>query len=436
MPSPDQPSAHRSRRIWIYLLVIFTFAIGGLVAWSLDEAPPDVSDLKFEPLALADTDNAYILLARVAEQADRLLTLSPDDKKILDTLSDGQAWNDDRVDEWLRALESVWPHYEQAARTPRSQAPIHTSPEATSPEIGHIQRLSQLSLLRARQSLRKNNPEAAIAQALISTEAGKRIAESRGSIISYLTGTAIQHFSLSIITEAARHPGCPVSVMRDTIKRLDETRTSHEALAYAFRSELYFCEGVLKIVESGGPDTPENSYLNNPLLRLGPGIPLIYKGNKTRRIYADQLRDAIRHIGTDSKSLMLYREYVSAYYKRRSYNPDNMVGRMVLNIVTPTASALIKTHHTRLSWLSAHQALIAALVYERENGKAPDTLDQLVPAYLDAVPQDYFTRAPLRYDAALGAIWSAGENNLIVTSPDRESRARDIIVWIHPRPAE
>jgi hypothetical protein len=347
----------------------------------------------------------------------------------------GETWDEDQVSKWLGALNLVWPLFEQAARTPRSQAPIPKSPEENFPEVGSIRRLSHLSLLRARQSLRQGNPETAINQALTTMDTGKRMTESRGSLITYLTGIAIKSSALPIIIEAARHPACPASVIRDTLVRIEGNRSPNDALAYAFRAELYFCEGVLKIVETRGMQSLAGNRDSNAAMRMAPRIPLIYKRNKTRRIYAEFLREALRQIGSDAASLKRYRERQNAYLKNFRYNPDNLIGRMILNIVTPTTAALVKTQITDQSRLSAHQSQLAALLYQREHGKAPDSLEQLVPAYLDSVPQDYFTRAPIKDDATLGAIWSAGENNLTVSSPEQKAERRDIILWLQAKPA-
>jgi hypothetical protein len=378
-PPPLPRSARRPDRSWRYLLLAFTLATGGFIFWCIDEPPPDVSDLQFEPLALTATDNAYVLLTRASEQADQKLVLDSDDEELLSEINTGEPWNEDKVAAWLSALEPVWPLYEQAARTPLSQAPIPKSPEDLFPEIGRIRQLSQLSLLRARRSLRQNDPETAIAQALITMEAGKRMTESRGSLITYLTGIAIKSSALPIIVEAARHPACPTSAIRESIVRIETNRSPDEALAYAFRAELYFGEGVFKIVESRGMASLRGNNDSNPAMRLVPRIPLIYKGNQTRRIHAEFLREALRQVGGDAASLKRYREQQRAYFKKRSYNPDNFVGRMLLHIVTPTATALVQSQIKDHSRLSAHQALIAALAYQRDHGKAPTRSTNLSP---------------------------------------------------------
>lgn len=350
-------------------------------------------------------------------------------------MNSGETWDEEQATEWLSSMASIWPLYVQAAHTRLSQAPIPKSPDDTFPELGRIRKLSQLSLLRARQSLRKNDPETAIAQSLITMEVGKRMTESRGSLITYLTGIAIKSSALPIVVEAARHPACSVNVMRATIVHIETNRSPDEALAYAFRAELYFFDGALKIAESRGLASLSGDDNTNTAMRLAPRIPLIYKGNKTRRIYAEFLREALSHVGDDATSLRRYREQQNTYYKKFSINPENIVGRILLQIVTPAWAGLIKAQTSDQSRLSAHQALIAALAYQRDYGKAPHSLDQLVPAYLNAVPQDYFSRAPIRYDATLGVIWSVGENNLTVSAPDQTAEHRDIILWLQAKPS-
>ncbi len=49
-------------------------------------------------------------------------------------------------------------------------------------------------------------------------------------------------------------------------------------------------------------------------------------------------------------------------------------------------------------------------LYRRKHGDLPDTLDDLVPDYIKAVPADPFDGKPLRYDKKKKIIYSVGEN--------------------------
>ena len=45
-----------------------------------------------------------------------------------------------------------------------------------------------------------------------------------------------------------------------------------------------------------------------------------------------------------------------------------------------------------------------------KTGKLPETLDALVPEYIDAVPADDFDGQPMRYSPEKKLIWSVNEN--------------------------
>jgi hypothetical protein len=430
---PPLPYEHRRPRhvLWVWLAIPFVIFGFYIAICSLDEKPHNVSDLTFEPLALADTENAYEQLAFAAAQAAETLSLTEQDKDKRDSFIAGETWDQSQVSAWLVALSSTWPRYEQAARLPQSQGPIPQSPEDVFPEIGQIQRLCQFQLLRAREALHRNDSQAALTYALTNLHAGSRIADSRSSLICYLTGIAIRTSALAVILEAARHPDCPPALIRETARQLDSLRSTVESLAYSFRGELYFANGALAIVEKNGLGSLADVDSSSLIFRLVPRIQILYKGNKTRRIYADSLREAISHINADATELILYREQINSRRKDNlSRNPDNAIGRIFLAIVTPTWPALVHSHVNDESRVSAYQALLAILAYQRDYGAPPRTLDQLVPAYLASIPQDHFTRAPIRYDPDLKVIWSAGENNLIVNTPGQEPQNREIILWL------
>lgn len=48
--------------------------------------------------------------------------------------------------------------------------------------------------------------------------------------------------------------------------------------------------------------------------------------------------------------------------------------------------------------------------YRREMGSYPETLDALVPKYLDSVPRDTFSGGAMRYSLKRGILWSVGQN--------------------------
>jgi hypothetical protein len=54
--------------------------------------------------------------------------------------------------------------------------------------------------------------------------------------------------------------------------------------------------------------------------------------------------------------------------------------------------------------------LLACRAYEEATGHLPETLEELVPDYLPAIPRDPFDGQPFRYSAERRLVYSVGEN--------------------------
>lgn len=65
---------------------------------------------------------------------------------------------------------------------------------------------------------------------------------------------------------------------------------------------------------------------------------------------------------------------------------------------TPSYEKLIPRYHLYLSELNVYRAALALKLFQRARRRLPDSLDQLVPAYLEAAPQDPFNKfSPVSY---------------------------------------
>ena len=89
---------------------------------------------------------------------------------------------------------------------------------------------------------------------------------------------------------------------------------------------------------------------------------------------------------------------------------------------------VVETHFDEQSRHSASEAFFALRIYFAEHGELPARLDQLVPAYLPAVPLDFYDRQPIRYSHDNFAVWSVGFRHFNVTSinPDPEETQNEI----------
>ena len=83
---------------------------------------------------------------------------------------------------------------------------------------------------------------------------------------------------------------------------------------------------------------------------------------------------------------------------------------MVLAAVALDYTEYLEQKCTRNISVAATRLLLALKGYKMDKGGLPETLDELVPAYIEAVPPDDFDGRPFRYSASRKVIYSVGKN--------------------------
>jgi len=89
----------------------------------------------------------------------------------------------------------------------------------------------------------------------------------------------------------------------------------------------------------------------------------------------------------------------------------NIVGKILLATITIDYKRLCLEKCTVESHLAAARLVVAIRRYElAHDGKMPENLQALVPAYLAAVPDDPFDGKPFRYSPEKKIVYSVGKN--------------------------
>lgn len=105
----------------------------------------------------------------------------------------------------------------------------------------------------------------------------------------------------------------------------------------------------------------------------------------------------------------------------------NPVGEILFRIAGPNFTRFAHRRCALNREIAATRALVALKAYQDANGKLPDSLEALVPKYLDAVPRDDFDGEPLRYSVERRWLYSVG-NDFVdaggAADAEREAPAR------------
>ncbi len=115
-------------------------------------------------------------------------------------------------------------------------------------------------------------------------------------------------------------------------------------------------------------------------------------------------------------------------YGWHQWNPDNLLGRAVVDSVASTLEGILAKRLRAQSAISATQALLAVRLYQIKHGTLPETLSELVPKYFPSVPLDYYDRAPIRYSRSAKAIWSVGKNGLTAAQLDTNLDHSEVVL--------
>lgn len=439
-PNPPPLPKPRSRRFLWGILVACTVILAASALsfwlWSRDDPPPDVSDLVFSPLQLPDDQNAYAVLAKATQRVPPH-QWTDQEEDTLQAMLNGSTWDDTIAQTCLRQVDPALPLLCQADRLPRGQTPWVSSPSDRLPNLSPIRKLCQMAQIRARAQTRSGHADDALRTALITLSAGHHVEESRGTIIHYLTGISIKTSSLGTIHDLVADGGASDKMLRSALRSVATSRASKTSLTLAFGSELRVFDSALLIMKNEGRESMLNDSPRQwlrPLARL----PLLFKVNRTKQIYADFLRASSAMIDQPLAALQSNEElndFISKQVKAKPFDPDNSIGRIFLSIITPTTPGILKARLHDQSRISATEAFLALTLYKRDHHELPASLDALVPDYLPAVPRDYFDGRPIRYSRDLGVVWSTGQKNLVIIRPDQTVEKNEIVLHLTPRKA-
>ncbi len=116
--------------------------------------------------------------------------------------------------------------------------------------------------------------------------------------------------------------------------------------------------------------------------------------------------------------------------KKYASRDKSLFGRLS----APALARTVVIHGRYLALVRWARAAIAVHRYQRDNGKVPDTLQDLVPKYINAVPQDPFSGREMLYkhDQDGYVIYSVGDN--LKDDGGKTEQREDVGHWIYAHP--
>jgi hypothetical protein len=461
----DAQAAKGRRRLWPWLagIAIVCLSVLGVIVYS-DAEPPDLSDLAFEPVAVAEADNLYFVLAKrgealkttpiIAEDASdeaEVARLAAEDAAELggtiisserlpslrERLLNGEDWTSERLSRWGGSLDTLADEVSVLLKLPAMQAEAW-SPSASSSRVGEIRELCQQVRLAAWARYHAGRQTEAVGTALDGFEVGLRLADAGGGFYEYNNALGLQGMFLDVLTDVAARPDVRPEMLRQIAKGLKRRPPGRDGYAHVLRNDSRIMVEQYRTLDANTVAGWRGRHWNpdvGPVRHIAGTrvlFPLVYKPNHTIALHADVIRRelAVHDLPKAERPRRSEDEFGGRIRAGGLARPANVLGRFLVELEANTYEGTALTRHLAFSRRGLVEAYVALRLYHRAHGELPESLDELVPEYLSAVPVDYVDREPLRYSRELRVLWSVGRKGLLVTSANPKIDDREVVALL------
>lgn len=404
---------------------VVTPAVTFLAMYSTDEPPHDDSDLRLTLPDVPDHLNAYPLLVEAGEKAywpqdgTARVSVAPEggpdtepltDSEKLNRMLEGGPWDAALARQVLDRNREALALFEKAMARPHCRFPKAGLMDDM-PGLYPCLTLSRVLSVRSGQERADGSLEVALDTAITQVRFADRLQGAKGFPMSYYIGHEVTRVGYEQIRRLAPEATLPPATWRDGADRLAALALAPETLADAFRVEYRMSANIADGLRSGEYDPKEVYGFVIPFL------PYALHVNRTKHLMADAARTGIDVAGQPYCEAL---PEIEAWRKRlgttrsASWLPGEFrPNALGLALYRSLCAGLERMTETRchLAVLGAvTQAMLGLKAYKTRHGRLPQTLDDLVPEYLKAVPVDAFDGKPIRYDPAKRILYSVGKD--------------------------
>ena len=295
---------------------------------------------------------------------------------------------------WQRAFEEA-----QSRESPESLAPTEDFES-----ILRVQIAAKLVRLDA-ERLAQRGEAGAFERALELLCVSNRIARP-ANVVELMTANAISFHGLQAVAAVTTRTELAPGEATSWVQRIDALRPSPVAWRAGWSAEYRRASWMMRASVVWADRQPKRDRLRRLALPDEYLFQLNAQLNSEREFYS-----RLAAASTDPCSPQAARrERPRTLRELARYVGPNVGGRILSEIAHPTMVALAPRRCVLHSRFSMAQALVALRAFHTEHGQLPDSLDALVPTYLDSVPRDWLGGGPIRYDRDRKRLWSIGRD--------------------------
>lgn len=382
----------------------------GIQVASRDISPPDESFFIVERLEVAPEDNAYTYFQQatnelytpewLAETFCAGILTSLEEAELRDIV-EGNA----ECLKWIR----------QGTACAVFQAPPVMSYTEDTPNPSPWLPIAKVLKCDVELNQLEGRYSEAVSSCLLSLRMGDLIQQGSESLIYYLVGVAVMESAMEQMRVLAQDEELP----RDDLLRLHAALGQLEpledglerALKQEYRQTANTIDDFLsqRDLPNWVEELSEDNWVKKFFMRRPVRSRYMYQPNRSKKIFADYYRSQLLNVPLVYAEMQLPSDEEMEISKW-DYVKRNSISRLLVGILIPALDRVFSTKCREESLIHATRLVVACNRFEREKKHWPESLQDLVPEFLEAVPMDPFDGEPFRYSAEKGIVYSVGQN--------------------------
>ena len=360
--------------------------------------PRNDGDLRFLRPTVSSNENAFHLLEKAGEEI--YWPESKESKGILDWNS----WDAKQAGEILNENQKALGLIDAALLRPRFQAPEIQKIGEEYAYLGNWKDISRVALLRSIASFREGKEQEALDSTLRVVRFGHQIEDCGGAYIHYLVGSAVKLLALTTLRDMIEHSTLSCDAMQFCRQELDQLFANQPGLTNTIKLEYQLQASMID-------DMGKNMGLTNTMMGSVARVfnKPFFNAEKTRQIFANDARIKLEAIPQRYSDILTNEMAIST--NKSVVNlvlSGNAIGNVLARMSLQAGDKFLSKKCRENVSVSATQILLALKCYKLKYDALPNSLNDLVPEFLPAVPMDDFDGKPLRYSKDKKTIYSVG----------------------------
>lgn len=411
---PEQEAKKDTRRAWKFIIISLVLVFGLFAGLMLcyDCSPPDDSSImpKFTESPGGSNPLAVFL--------EELEAHPPGDLKGLS--SEAQAYRDGTEAELknylakqrlpLQAFDKLMLTDPSTWRWPGGEEKV--SPDTKFDSAVTFMTMARVLRMKAQVDVSEGEMDAAVKTALQIIKYGRGLEGSEATLICYLIAITSSAHGVRSLEPALICKNADTATLAGLQNEIAALEPQARDLITSLKMDALYSKNLMTGFKQGKIEAVHFEDLH-------PGFKKLFLKPNYMRVSELHLTKPIINgfgVGWESgwrasqKMVREYEKFSNDWF--RFWISPNGYGNLIIKKSMPTCEKLYGKALINVIMSRQVEIMLAMRRHELEQGKIPDTLEDLVPKYLAAVPLDPFDGAPLRWNAKTKMIYSVGEDGV------------------------